>query len=388
MSRPIRVCLLVVDDRFERERDQPFFGTAPTALFQGFAALGKGEVEVHVISCVKTRLPAPQQLAENIFYHQAVLPHWSYLRAGHAGPLFAVRRILRALQPDIVHAQGTERWCAVSGAFCGFPRVLTIHGNLRLINKVSRMEPRLYWKAQEILETITVPRFDGVVCITDYTRRNIADLAKRTWIVPNAVDQSFFDLYPQNSGVNRAGDTLKILFVGHIQERKNQNAFIDAVSPLAKRHSLRVRFFGQCGGDTAFVSGFKARIARHEWCSYEGMKGRDDLREAFRGASLLVLPSLEDNCPMSVLEAMAAGIPIVASRVGGVPELIKDGVTGLLCDPLDRESMRSCVERILTAPQEASSMAVAARAVARDRYHPSVIAAKHIEVYREVIART
>jgi glycosyltransferase involved in cell wall biosynthesis len=385
MMHRLKIAVLVVDDRFDRAGNQPFFGTAPTALFQGFAALGKGEVEVHVISCVKKQLPAPQQLAENIFYHQAVLPHWSYLRAGHAGPLFAVRRILRALQPDIVHAQGTERWCAVSGAFCGYPRVLTIHGNLRMINKVSPMEPRIYWKAQEMLETIAVPRFDGVVCITDYTQRNVADLARRTWVVPNAVDLNFFSLYSKIGSKTNAASPHRILFVGHVQERKNQNAFIDAVAPLAQRHPFKIEFYGQCGANS-FEREFRARVEKYEWCSYEGMKGRDELKEAFRGASLLVLPSLEDNCPMSVLEAMAAGIPIVASRVGGVPELIEDGVTGWLCDPRDSQSMRSSVEQMLSDPDKASSMAEAAHAAAMRRYHPRVIAAEHVKIYRDVIS--
>jgi glycosyltransferase involved in cell wall biosynthesis len=387
MKRPFKVAILVVDDRYERVQENPFFGTAPTALLQGFDALGHEQVEVHIISCVKSHLPAPTKLADNIFYQQIVLPSWSYLRAGHAGPVIAVRRLLHFLQPDIVHAQGTERWCAISGAFCGYPRVLTIHGNLRLINKITRMEPRLYWKAQEVLETFSIPRFDGVVCITDYTRRNIADLAKRTWVIPNAVDQSFFDLYQRSNIKVQSNAPHKILFVGHVQERKNQNAFIDAVAPLAEKHCLKIEFYGQCGGSTAFEQGFCSRMKKYEWCSFEGMKSRDELRKAFRGASLLVLPSLEDNCPMSVLEAMAAGIPIVASRVGGVPELIENGVTGMLCDPRDHESMRSCVEQVFTNPEKASAMAVAAHTVALDRYHPRVIATEHLNVYHEVTAQ-
>ena len=100
---------------------------------------------------------------------------------------------------------------------------------------------------------------------------------------------------------------------------------------------------------------------------------------------MLVLPSLEDNCPMAVLEAMAAGIPIVASSVGGVPELVKDGVTGLLCNPRDPQSMRSCVEYVLSEPRKASVLAASARNLAMKRYHPLVIAEEHVGLYREVL---
>ena len=384
----MRVAFLTVDSRegsARRSSPLPYFGTAPEALLQGFARLPQELLEVHVICCVNTDFPAPHKLAPNIYLHQITLPKWSFLRMLHAGPVLAIRRLLAKIKPDIVHAQGTERWCAVSGALSGFPRVLTIHGNLRLINKTSPMEPRLYWRAQEILETFSIPRFDGVVCITDYTRRNIAPLARRTWVVPNAVDTNFFDLYPQPEVNVSSEKPRKILFVGNIQERKNQNAFIDAIAPLSKIYPFITEFYGQCGDQSVFEREFLQRVNKFAWCSYKGMRGRAELRGAFRGASMLVLPSLEDNCPMAVLEAMAAGIPIVASSVGGVPELVKDGVTGLLCNPRDPQSMRSCVEYVLSEPRKASVLAASARNLAMKRYHPLVIAEEHVGLYREVL---
>jgi len=61
-----------------------------------------------------------------------------------------------------------------------------------------------------------------------------------------------------------------------------------------------------------------------------GFASRTDLKAHLRQATLLALPSLEENCPMVVLEAMAAGVPVVAARVGGVPDLIEEGKTGIL----------------------------------------------------------
>jgi glycosyltransferase involved in cell wall biosynthesis len=384
----MRVAFLTVDSRegsARRSSPLPYFGTAPEALLQGFAKLSTERLEVHVVSCVKTALPVPHKLAPNIYLHQIMLPSWSFLRMLHTGPILAIRRLLATIKPDIVHAQGTERWCAVSGALSRLPRVLTIHGNLRLINKASPMEPRLYWRTQEMLETFSIPRFDGVVCITDYTRRNIATLARRTWVVPNAVDTRFFDLYPQQAIDVNTEEPRRILFVGNIQERKNQNAFIDAIATLSGTYPFITEFYGQCGDQSVFEREFLQRVNKFAWCSYKGMKGRAELREAFRGASMLVLPSLEDNCPMAVLEAMAAGIPIVASSVGGVPELVKDGVTGLLCNPRDPQSMRSCVEYGLSEPRKASVLAASAHKLAMKRYHPRVIAEEHVRLYREVL---
>ena len=224
----MRIAFLVVDDRFGLPLPIPFFGTAPQGLLYGFADLRREEsekrkgrlgsqdsdFEIHVICCTEKSVPAPEKLAANIWYHQIVLPHWSYLRTGHLGPVLGVRRLLRRIRPDIIHAQGTERWCAISAALAPYPKVLTIHGNLRLINKVAPMEPRLYWKAQEILETFSIPRFDGVVCITNYTQQNVSDLAKKTWVIPNAVDPNFFELGEEKSEIQKSEFRSRKLEVG------------------------------------------------------------------------------------------------------------------------------------------------------------------------------
>jgi glycosyltransferase involved in cell wall biosynthesis len=79
-------------------------------------------------------------------------------------------------------------------------------------------------------------------------------------------------------------------------------------------------------------------------------------------------------------------VPVVGSNVAGVPELIRDGVTGLLCDPFDKSSILSAVQRILLNPSAAAEMAERAKSVARTRFLPEVVARRHVEVYREVLS--
>jgi len=99
---------------------------------------------------------------------------------------------------------------------------------------------------------------------------------------------------------------------------------------------------------------------------------------------LLALPSLEDNCLMVVLEAMAAGVPVVAARVGGVPELVEEGVTGLLCDPTDPATIGAAVRAVLDYPEQALARSMAAQERTRARLHPREIARRHLEIYAEV----
>ena len=101
----------------------------------------------------------------------------------------------------------------------------------------------------------------------------------------------------------------------------------------------------------------------------------------------MVLPSLEDNCPMAVLEAMAAGVPVVASKIGGVPDLVDHERTGLLFNPKDVASLGDSVERLLANPAWAARVAESAKERALAWYHPRIIALKHLDIYRELCRR-
>jgi glycosyltransferase involved in cell wall biosynthesis len=88
---------------------------------------------------------------------------------------------------------------------------------------------------------------------------------------------------------------------------------------------------------------------------------------------------------MAILEAMAAGVPVVASRIGGIPDLIHHDETGLLFDPNDGSDIRRQVERIATDAELRIRLGLNAKAEALRRFHPKVVAQAHIETYREIL---
>jgi len=392
----MRIAFLVPDNREnfrQYELTEPYFGTAPTALLAGFAMLGDHpEVpEIHVISCTQKRISAPEKLASNIWFHSLHVPKAGWLRSGYLGCALAVRKKLREIKPDLVHAQGTERDCAISAALSPYPKILTIHGNLRLIKKQVGFRPFSAMWLQSYLEGLVVPKFDGVICITDYTRRAVEHEVPKTWVVPNAVDLSFLELgqerlsdrCSQPSTLDSRPPCPVILCVANVDARKNQNAFIKALDRLAVSMSFEVRFFGSCGEST-YAREFRELISARPWCHYGGMIDRGELKQEMGGASLLMLPTLEDNCPMVVLEAMVAGVPVIASKVGGIPELIEDGVTGCLCTPTHPEEFAAALARMLDAPSYRKEMAGRAVLEATGKFHPLLIAKKHLEIYSEI----
>ena len=418
MKQVLRIAILTTDARgamgFPND-DLPNFGTAIRSLLEGFEMLGGyGETdkeslgkpriryqelgtvppfEIHVISCTQQIMASPEKLASNIWFHSLHVPKAGWLRSGYLGCVLAVRKKLREIKPDLVHAQGTERDCAISAILSPYPKVLTIHGNLRLIKKQMGFKPFTAMWLQSYLEGLVVPLFDGVICITNYTRKAVEHEVPKTWVVPNAVEPSFLELGQQRFSDNSSRpSTLDsrprcpvILCVANIDPRKNQNEFIKALDPLAKKISFEVRFFGGCG-TSEYAHEFRKLVASRSWCHYGGMLGREELKTQFEQADMLALPTHEDNCPMVVLEAQAAGVPVIASNVGGVPDLVEDEVTGLLVNPENPETFCTAVEKLIinNAPFK-EKLALSALQKAGAKYHPRIIAGKHLEIYKEIV---
>ena len=377
----MKIAVLTTDNR-EAFRQYssltPHFGTAPEGLLNGFSRMP--EVEIHVVSCLRQPVRSPEKIAPNIWFHGLYVPRINWTPTLFQGVVRAVRRKLKVLRPDIVHGQGTERDCALSAVFSGFPNVVTIHGNMRLIAAVNNAKQfSFFWLLAAQLEKFTLPRTDGVVCITRYTQEAVKDLARKTWVRPNAVDASFFEVQP-------APDPARIvLCVGQICHRKNQNAFIRSLDALAAERKFKLVFLGLAPKGDPYCAEFLDLVAKRPWCEHAGFADRERLKQWFQKASLVALPSLEDNCPMVVLEAMAAGVPVLAANVGGVPDLVTDGQTGLFCDPLAAASMRAGVGRLLEDADLAQRLAANAKREATVRYHPLHIAQAHVEIYREVL---
>jgi glycosyltransferase involved in cell wall biosynthesis len=211
----------------------------------------------------------------------------------------------------------------------------------------------------------------------------VAGLARQTWLVPNAVDAGFFDVQPApDLSAPPIG-----LCVGTVVRHKNQNDFIRALDPLAKEQNFKMQFASEPSKD-AYGAEFYRLVQDRPWCEHIGYLNRAQLQARLAAATFLALPTREDNCPMVVLEAMAAGVPVLASAIGGVPDLIQPEVNGLLCDPDRPETFRTAVARLLDDRAFANRLATEARAQARRRFHPLVVAQRHIEIYREVVGKS
>lgn len=379
----MRIVQLTNDNREIQRKyylDEPVFGPAPEALLEGFKKLGNS-VEVHVVSCLQ-QMPrrSPKKLADNIFFHPLHVPKIGWLRTGYQGCIRATRRKIRDIQPDIVHGQGTERDCAMCAVFSGFPNVLTIHGNMRLVANFLGAKPFTYYWFASRLERLCLRKTGGIVAISSYTQSNVAPYIRRTWLVPNAVHPSFFDVPRKPESIPR------ILCAANIGSRKNQIGLITALEPLASTTPLRLIFAGVGSDADSYYRDFKQMVGHRPWCEYLGPLDRAALQNEMSQASMGILPSFEDNCPMVILEAAAAGLPFAASAVGGVPDLITHKNTGLLFEPSQPDSILCAITAMITENELAEQLAISARAQAMDQFSAALVVRQHLAAYEEVIA--
>ncbi|MCX8155447.1 MAG: glycosyltransferase family 4 protein [Verrucomicrobiae bacterium] len=377
--KTLRIAMIIPDNRDERrqyEQPEPQLGTAPTALLMGLRE--REEVEVHVLSITRRPMRAPATLFGRVPFHLVPAGRRAGLSGLYVPAVRALRRRIEQLQPDVVHGQGTERYCGLAAVYSGRRNLITLHGNMRAIARLYRPRPLSYFWITAKLEGLVVRRTGGVLCLSRHSLREVEGLARRTWYLPNAVDPAFF-------AVKREPEPVPLVVCpANIIALKNQLRLMEALAPLAGRLQFRVVFAGLGEPRDPYYQEFQRTVKQFSWCQHEGFWSRGQLMEKLARATLMVLPSLEDNCPMALLEAMAAGVPVAAARVGGIPDLIEDGVNGVLFDPLNTQDMRERLEQMLEQAAWREGLASAGRQRVQERHTPAVVAAGHVEIYREI----
>jgi glycosyltransferase involved in cell wall biosynthesis len=380
----MRIALLTTDNR-EHQRTynetQPRFGPAIEAVLQGLAELP--DVEIHVISCTQQPMQAPAKLSENTWFHLLHVPKIGWLRTGYQGCIRAIRRKLRELKPDIVHGQGTERECALSAAFSGFPNVVTIHGNMATVAQAMNARLGSFLWCAALLERFTLPRTLGVFCNSAYTESVVKKYARQTWRVSNAVRREFFQTpLPSMSAIAKP----ILLNVGAISPYKRQLALLELAQELHREgHFFELQFIGAANPRDKYGASFLQRIetaARSGFARYLGTKSLAELIAALDAASALIHVPSEEAFGLVVAEALARNLKFFGTKVGGLID-IASGIEGAELFTLeDSSALKSAIGQWLRSgcPRPES----AAREMQR-RYDPGVIALRHAGIYRTVI---
>ena len=256
---------------------------------------------------------------------------------------------LRRLCPDIVHGHNATslQYSLLAKRFTRAKVVITCHGR----GKADHREP-----APELWA-----RVDRVVCVSEAVARDAPTAVPedRLCVVRNGVDAAAPTLSREAARSTLGlGAEFTAIIVARIDRLKGHETLLRAWADVLRAHPSAVLLIVGDGSERQAmeqlavelgITGRRATIGKEGGVRFLGF--RSDVADLLAAADLFVLPSLSEGLPLSILEAMSHGLPIVATDVGGIPELITEGIEGLLVRPKDGAGLAWAIGRIAASEQ-------------------------------------
>ncbi len=320
--------------------------------------------------------------------HPVSYPRYPVLprRIGYAtvAPLIAItahgafERARERVDARFVHVHDLYPSGAAGRRLCaraGLPYVLTVHG-LDLYSNLAN--PR--WRREATAAAVSA---SAIVCVSRALARDcIAELGvdpRRVTVVPNTYDASRF-VYVERPGHD---GPLRLVTLGRLSPEKGHDVLLTALARLVEGGAdLTLTVIGD-GRERAALEGLAARLGVAGRVRFTGRLLGDDVPREFATADAFVLPSRREGFGIALIEAMATGLPVVATRSGG-PEGIVDPGDGLLVDPDDDIALTEAITALAEGISTYDGKRIAERVASR--YSPAVVGARLAEVYADVIA--
>jgi glycosyltransferase involved in cell wall biosynthesis len=287
--------------------------------------------------------------------------------------VFSLRRRLKAVRPDVIHTHNEKAHIrgalAALGLFPAPVLVHTRHGETRATGLAALANRLAVWRSEFI---VSVSERAQAICRAEGAR------VGRTRVIRNGIDPS-----RPAPGARAAVRPGRAVAIGRLTPVKDFDTLLRAVRLVA---DVRPAFTLDLIGDGPSRRDLERlcrelRLDRH--VRFHGT--RHDARILIPGASLLVQSSLSEGISLTLLEAMAAGVPIVATRVGGTPEVVSDGITGLLVPPKDPQAFAAAMLTMLDDVGLAQRMSRLARIRAADDFNLHTMIASYEALYEQAL---
>lgn len=355
------------------------------ALVPAFARAVRGRAELHVAFL--------KSLGGNPFEAElrALGVPLTHLRSRNLRDVGALRRLLRLVREgrfDVVHAHLTyaSTWGAIAARVTGVPCVATLH--------TGPVEGPA-WSANSIRERLlafTLNRWcSSVVLVSDAARAQHAQRGRlaghNVCVIHNGVDVEALGegrREPVRAELGLADGQPALLSVSALRKGKGLEVVLRAMGHLAPRWpDLRLLVAGE-GALRGRLEQQARELRIDGQVRWLGL--RRDVADLLAAADIFLLASRQDAFPTVLLEAMAAGRPVAATRVGGIPEIVAEGETGLLVGPGDPEALADVVDALLRDPARAAALGAAGRLRARAQFSTALWTQRLLALYAGVVA--
>jgi glycosyltransferase involved in cell wall biosynthesis len=298
----------------------------------------------------------------------------------------AIREVIRRERIDLVHSHGYKSHLyghfAARGMNC--QTVATCHGHHTRNSKngVLSLSDAKVWGYRKI-EHALLPRFDRVVAVSDEiasSLRTAGVQARRLTVIANGVDVAEFEAARPAADLEKIkGDRLAVGLVGRLIHGKGHVQLFEIARNI----------LAECPNTTFFVVGDGFLRQRLENMAHDFdiernvffLGKRTDMPQVYATLDVMVLPSVAEGTPMVILEALAAKKAVVASKVGGIPEIIADNKSGRLVEPGNLHELQQALLSLLRNSELRRRLGSKGNALVRENYSASRMAAKYLEEY-------
>lgn len=230
---------------------------------------------------------------------------------------------------------------------------------------------------------LTAHLADHVVACSRFTARELERdyrvSPERMTVIPNGLRIAPGDAPASNA---REDGELRAVFVGRLRTRKAVAVLLEALARPQAR-AVRLSIVGD-GEQRGALEGRVRSAGLEDRVRFCGQVPRDRVAEHYARADVFVLPSTYEGFPVTILEAMTHGLPIVATRVAGIPEAVVHDVSGVLVEPEDAEALADALAGLASDPERRRAMGEAGRARVRERFDLARVGARYLALWEQL----
>jgi len=286
----------------------------------------------------------------------------------------AVRTAAAEFAPDVIHAHW---WFPAGllafGSLSSKPLVTTMHGSDVRLARRSAWAPVLFRRV--------MARSSAVTAVSSYLASEAQSMAAglNVAVEPMPVNVELFSPLAGATAGSRSPD--RFLFVGRLNEQKGIALLLQALAASGSGASLDVVGDGDGRAALESIARTLGVAARVRWL---GAQSQEQLVPLYRAATAVVIPSEDEGLGLVAVEAQLCETPVIAFRSGGLPDVVSDGVTGLLTPPGDVGALAAAMDAVLARDDRGASLGRAGRDAALARFSPNVVASHYASIYESV----
>jgi glycosyltransferase involved in cell wall biosynthesis len=341
----------------------------------------RDQFDMEVVCDGQGDVPARLETAGLKVHRLPLTTKWSF--TAHIPRLAAV---VRSRQPDLVqlHGQFAGSLGQLSLQLAGRPK------SVYAVQWPSYLDDTGPWSRLRnyTAERVSCGRATAVVAVAEHDRKTLVARGLCRLDKISVIHNAYYPDALAYGAVEpvHSGNGSVVGFVGRLSDQKGVEFLIRAVPQVLGAHpQTRFMIVGD-GPERPRLEAMVVELGVGRAVEFAGYQAEPS--RLVSGLDAVVIPSIYDPFPLVTLEVMASGRPVVGAAVGGIPEAVEDGTTGILVPPRDPAAIAQALIRLIDSPKLRLEMGAAARASARRRFSPDVIAAQYAALYRRLLDTT